>query len=424
MFRERINMSYPFASRYIDQFPKRRTAEAARFVAFVASAIISVLALAAVIDPELFLGFELTHDRTVLFYLGVFGTIWATARGTIPDENLVFDPEYALRNVIEYTHYEPDHWKGRLHTDEVKRDFSLLYKMKIVIFFEEILGIILTPFILWYNLPNNSDRIIDFFREFTVHVDGLGYVCSFAEFNFNTGVGRRGGQDNRLGPNGPHNDPNADMRVDFYGTKHGKMAASYHNFMDNYATNPRTGIPGHVPPGMRHQFHPPPSFPGLMSPTLAADLHASRMRGPERGRSSLAQNLQAVRTPRFTATAQVSPMPSILLDAHHQPSSTGFGHKSRSRGSRHGHISTRNLRDEPLDEEDGDLAPGGMGEEREVPYEGLDESRWETSPTRTSTRAHTTEETDGNEEGLLGMLRGFQKTRGGGTGRAPGMNLP
>lgn len=57
--------------------------------------------------------------------------------------------------------------------------------MKIVIFVWEVISIILTPFVLWYSLPKSSERIIDFFREFTVHVDGIGYVCSFAEFDFN-----------------------------------------------------------------------------------------------------------------------------------------------------------------------------------------------------------------------------------------------
>lgn len=47
---------------------------------------------------------------------------------------------------------------------------------------------IITPFILWISLPKCSDKIIDFFRENTVHVHGLGYVCSYAMFDFNKSV--------------------------------------------------------------------------------------------------------------------------------------------------------------------------------------------------------------------------------------------
>jgi len=56
--------------------------------------------------------------------------------------------------------------------------------MKVIIFFQELLSVILTPFILWFTLPKCAPDIVDFFRDFTVHIDGLGYVCSFAVFNF------------------------------------------------------------------------------------------------------------------------------------------------------------------------------------------------------------------------------------------------
>ena len=53
-----------------------------------------------------------------------------------------------------------------------------------MVFLEEVLSVLTTPFILWFSLPNSSEKIVDFFREFTVHVDGIGYVCSFAVFDF------------------------------------------------------------------------------------------------------------------------------------------------------------------------------------------------------------------------------------------------
>lgn len=56
--------------------------------------------------------------------------------------------------------------------------------MKIAVFFQELLSVLLTPLILGFSLPACSADIIDFFREFTVHVEGVGYVCSFAVFDF------------------------------------------------------------------------------------------------------------------------------------------------------------------------------------------------------------------------------------------------
>src|SRR5262249_20910038 len=148
---------------------------------------------------------------------------------------------------------------------------------------------------LWFSLPKCSDQIIDFFREFTIHVDGVGYVCSFAVFDFKKGVGRPGRQSSATG----------DMREDYYSTKHGKMAASYYGFLDNYLLNPKTGVPGHMPPRPPQQFYPPPAFPGLMSSALGGDMQASRIGRNERRSSGRAPNMPqtTARTPRFAPTA-------------------------------------------------------------------------------------------------------------------------
>lgn len=411
-------MSYPFASRYLDQFPKVKTAHIAKFVAFAAGAIVAVLAVASLLDPELFLNFEITNDRTVLFYVGIFGTLWAIANGAVPEENLVFEPTYALLQVIEYTKFEPDHWKDRLHSDEVKREFSTLYQMKIVIFLEEVLTIIVTPFILWFSLPKCSDQIIDFFREFTIHVDGVGYVCSFAVFDFKNGLGKKPAK----------HGGNADPREDYYSTKHGKMAASYFGFLDNYMLNPKTAVQGHIPPGIRQAHHPPPSFPGLMSPPFAGELQSSRMGRSERRPRSRPGLPQAARTPRYPAAgANGTPVQSILLDPHHQPSSSGFGARSVNRASRSRYQVRQNIIEEPAEDEDGPNSRGNVANtESRYPEEstigGLGESRWETSGARNSGKEAEDDEGDGatGAGGVLGLLYQFQKAQ---TDARPGVNI-
>ncbi|KAK9457674.1 autophagy protein Apg9-domain-containing protein [Dipodascopsis uninucleata] len=184
IFRRRLNLSYYPASQYVDQFPKEITTQIFRFVAFVAGSFAAVLGIASVIDPDLFLGFEISPDRTVLFYIGIFGTILAVSRGFIQEETLVFDPEANLRYVAEFTHYLPPEWNGRLHTDEVKNEFTKYYSLKVVLLLQEMVSIIFTPFVLWYSLPKSSEKIIDFFRECSLYVDGIGYVCCFAVFDF------------------------------------------------------------------------------------------------------------------------------------------------------------------------------------------------------------------------------------------------
>lgn len=49
----------------------------------------------------------------------------AGARGMVPEDNRVFDPELLMEEVIRYTHYMPDEWKDQLHSKQVKQ--SKLY---------------------------------------------------------------------------------------------------------------------------------------------------------------------------------------------------------------------------------------------------------------------------------------------------------
>ncbi|EGN95584.1 hypothetical protein SERLA73DRAFT_95101 [Serpula lacrymans var. lacrymans S7.3] len=184
LFTRRLDESYPTASMYIGQFPNEKMTIIMRFVAFIAGSFAAVLFLASVVDPDLFIHFEITPHRTVFFYLSVFGSVLAVARGMIPEDNRVFDPELLMSDVIQYTHYMPDEWKNELHSKKVHQQFGELFAMKVLIFIQEIVSVVTTPFVLWFSLPPCAPSIVDFFHDFTVWVPGRGYICSFAEFDF------------------------------------------------------------------------------------------------------------------------------------------------------------------------------------------------------------------------------------------------
>ncbi|KAL5336079.1 APG9-domain-containing protein [Aspergillus crustosus] len=407
LFERRINMSYPYATRYVDQFPKDKTVQIAGFVSFVSGAITSVLALATIIDPELFLGFELTHDRTVLFYLGVFGSVWAFTRGIIPEATDVFDPEYALREVIRYTHYVPSHWQGKLHSDEVRRDFATLYQPKIVIFLEEVLSMLFTPFILWFSLPKCSERVIDFFREFTVHVDGMGYLCSFSVFDF-----KKGTNELSQGHTNQRNHTRQDPRADYFSTKDGKMLASYYGFLDNYGGNHRSTHPN------RRQFHPPPNFPSLGSPSFTGMGNFNHRQDPNQllpGQQSIL-GVARFGGPGVGISDLDSPAPSILLDPHHQPSASGFRGTGRNINPSHQPHRHRLSRAHPAPvSESTSLTPSTTGQPR--PPHTTSDSNLEDS-WRMNLVSDELEDGEAEGEnvddlvggaGVLGMIQQFQK---------------
>ena len=109
----------PAAEAYVDQFPKEKTAQAARFVSFVAGSLLGVLAIGSLIDYELIKNFEIGFGLNVLTSIAILTTIVSVSRGMLQDDYMVYDPEWSISNVIQHTHYFPDHWVGKLHSDDV-----------------------------------------------------------------------------------------------------------------------------------------------------------------------------------------------------------------------------------------------------------------------------------------------------------------
>jgi autophagy-related protein 9 len=329
-------MAQPYANLYLAQFPKDKTEQISSFIAFITGAFAFVLVALTLLDSELFLTFEITHGKTAIFWIGVFTAIYRSARGSSPQDDQVSDPAFYLSHVIYHTRYEPESWTERLHTDEVRAEFATLYQPKILIFAEEILSMVVTPFLLIFRLPNCSERIVDFFREFSIVVDGLGVTCSYSMFPFNKGTQNRANNIPTAQPGGTRtNDPGSDPREDYFMAKDNKMLASYYGFLDTYANSSGRGYNNRLQG--RNTFHPPPAFPnafGTMSQTAHLPEAGTHARGTSRGPAGRAntQHLQR-RAPRGGPTRD-EPMSSMLLDPHHQPSASAL--RSSPRGVSHG----------------------------------------------------------------------------------------
>lgn len=183
IFKKRIGLSAVLGNKYIEQFPKEKTNIIMKFTAFIAGSFAAILALLTVFDPDNFLNFEITKDRTVIFYITILGAIWSVCQSSISREYNVFDPEETIVELSNFTHYLPIEWKGKYHTEYVKQEFCELYSLRVLILLKELASMILTPFILWFSLPKSAAKIIDFFRESSIYIDGLGYVCKYAMFD-------------------------------------------------------------------------------------------------------------------------------------------------------------------------------------------------------------------------------------------------
>ncbi|RZF35191.1 hypothetical protein LSTR_LSTR016814 [Laodelphax striatellus] len=96
---------------------------------------------------------------------------------------MVWCPEVLLTQVLSQVHYIPDSWRGKAHTSKVRQEFAQLFQFKAIYLLSELLSPIVTPLVLLFYIKPKALDIVDFYRNFTVEVVGVGDVCSFAQMD-------------------------------------------------------------------------------------------------------------------------------------------------------------------------------------------------------------------------------------------------
>ncbi|KAJ3305114.1 autophagy protein atg9 [Kappamyces sp. JEL0829] len=223
IFNKRLTRSHEHATKYMNQFPNHLVVILARFVSFVSGSFATVLVIITLFEEEFQQGFEITPNRSALFYIGIFGSILAVTQG-LTLENIVHEPQRWMNEVVLDTHYLPDEWRDRAHLPSVRDEFAGMFNHKLVLLLYELLSVLLVPIILYTSLPNCAGQIIDFVREFTVQVESIGHICSFAVFDFE----RHGNV--KYGSKEPGGRSPAD---DHQSSKNGKLEQSFMNFKSN-----------------------------------------------------------------------------------------------------------------------------------------------------------------------------------------------
>ncbi|TRY59078.1 hypothetical protein DNTS_008393 [Danionella cerebrum] len=173
----RLSKGYKASSKYMNCFMSPLLTVVAKNVAFFAGSILAVLIALTIYDEDVL---AVEHVLTSITLLGVCVTV---CRSFIPDQHMVFCPEQLLKVILAHIHYMPDHWQGNAHRYETRDEFAQLFQYKAVFILEELLSPVVTPFILIFCLRRKSLEIIDFFRNFTVDVVGVGDTCSFAQMD-------------------------------------------------------------------------------------------------------------------------------------------------------------------------------------------------------------------------------------------------
>mmetsp|Transcript_1070 Transcript_1070/g.1592 ORF Transcript_1070/g.1592 Transcript_1070/m.1592 type:complete len:525 (-) Transcript_1070:451-2025(-) len=217
-FERRTRASMKHADAYIKQFPTPIPTTIASGISFISGSFLGVLLLFTLLDEAIVFHIKFL-GRDLVWYVAILTGILAVARTLVPPvEDTVFNPSAAMRRLVAYTHHLPGKWRNKAHTYDCRDEFSQLFQYKVVLLLREITCILSTPYILFFVLPHEADRIIEFVSSHTAFVKGVGDVCIFSELDIQT-----------------HGDPlYGGMNLKGFQAKDGKLEKSWLNFNTNY----------------------------------------------------------------------------------------------------------------------------------------------------------------------------------------------
>ncbi|KAM7540117.1 hypothetical protein Aperf_G00000037063 [Anoplocephala perfoliata] len=171
----RLSLAHKAAAEYLDCFQSRFLSVLASHLIFMLGGLSLLLLLASAIKE----GF--LHLPGYLAMIALGGIVAKVCISLIPSEDVFHVPRIPLESTLAIIHYMPDKWLCNAHTSRVRAEFSQLFQYRFVAAIEEILSPFLVPYILMVSLPRKSLDIVDFLRNFTVELEGVGDICSFAQ---------------------------------------------------------------------------------------------------------------------------------------------------------------------------------------------------------------------------------------------------
>jgi autophagy-related protein 9 len=195
MFEQRLEPSYQAGTKYVGLFGTSEwVAAIGKLLVFLGGAVGGVLLMFGILNDAILLHVQL-WGRNLLWYAGMAGIVYSVGKALLPTKeatpsvtrNLFQDMDTALKNVSQYTHYYPEHWKGRGWDAGVYNSFKRYFDTKVKLFLWEVAALVLAPYILFFKLSQCAPAICEFCLLSKARMAaGGGDVCGFSTFDFDT----------------------------------------------------------------------------------------------------------------------------------------------------------------------------------------------------------------------------------------------
>lgn len=173
----RLTRAHRPASKYMSAFYSPTTTLIAEGIGFFVASLLTVFIIFTIYDEDVI------TVEFVLLIMTVLTLVLSILRQMLPDETVTPDLEELLTKVLHNTHYLPAGWKGQAHKAETRKKFQQIFQYSFAGVIESVLSPLLTSYILWRHVYPRSIEYVDFFRNFTINVAGVGDVCSFAQMD-------------------------------------------------------------------------------------------------------------------------------------------------------------------------------------------------------------------------------------------------
>lgn len=178
---ERLEKAEKPAKEYCNQFHNKILDTLSNFILFLSNSLFLVLVLLSLINEQIIINLYISHDRSVIWYMGILATISTLCKSVISNK-IVFYPKNKLKDVKNIIEYIPENWIENAHKVDIKKKFNTLYENKILNISKNILFILIVPFQL-YRLSYNVDNIVNFLISSSYKHEKLGYVCKYSLFD-------------------------------------------------------------------------------------------------------------------------------------------------------------------------------------------------------------------------------------------------
>jgi autophagy-related protein 9 len=166
------------AEAYLSHFVDPLTETISRFVSFVSGSIVGVLLILTLIDSNILLYIQL-GEKTLVWHLALWSAILAVSRLFISHkrEEPMETVHQDFRKVVKAMKWCKTEWQHRAHTEEVYQEISSMFPPSVMLFGQELVATLLTPWTLYSRFYPKAEQISEFILQSTVCIPSIGDVC-------------------------------------------------------------------------------------------------------------------------------------------------------------------------------------------------------------------------------------------------------